>query len=289
MKSFKSFLLEMPLPKDVESTALNPKSGAYSKAKPERELSTFGTKVGKGSSRVAYRVHVEKEQFDNDTSHLPTTPSGKVDTVIKLALNPKGIAQNEQELQTYNDYGDFDILLPILDSSKQHKTKITLMQGEQPIETVSNWIQMPYVEQLKSPVQFDRLFTKYFGDWIGFFNDHNRKTGEKYNFKLLESFLFRDKVSMLQELDVDNYHIKEDQYDNISALLDLAHDGLELGDLGRLANWGIYKGHPVILDYGFDKKSTTGLYQGATQASAYVDKNGNIRLDIRQTPKRNSW
>jgi hypothetical protein len=34
------------------------------------------------------------------------------------------------------------------------------------------------------------------------------------------------------------------------------------GDLQRLANWGLYKGHPVIIDLGFDSSIYKSHYGG---------------------------
>lgn len=292
MKSFVEFLTEMPLPKDVDPTSLEPKVGKYTKASAEKVLTSFGEKVGKGSSRTAYRVHVEKEQF-GDEGHvgLPETPEGKVDTVIKLATNPKGIAQNEEELEVFRDYGHNGFLLPIIDSSKQHKRKLIIQQGSGKPEffddSKSNWIQMPYVQTFKEPSKFDIYFLKYFGDFKGYFKSIKKSISFKFNFQFFNS-INQDKLQEFFEDLQPNDYISEQQLENIHELLELSYAGLKFRDLGRLVNWGIYKGKPVILDYGFSQ-NTVGLYNGAQQASAYVDKNKNIILNIRKVPPRSTF
>ena len=289
MSRFNNYLQEMALPKDMPTTALQPKSGNYSKAKPEKALGEYGTKVGKGSSRVAYRVHVEKEQFHNDTSELPQTPSGKIDTVIKLALNGKGISQNKQEIDTFHDFGEYEFLLPIIDSSEQHKKRIIIDQGgsreDHNEESVSNWIQMPFVEQIKGPKQFDKIFERYFGNLV----DALKSIGE--NIYVDNSFqVFNEHpyiIDWLGKLEESEY-INEDQWSRLQGLIELGYHGLGLGDLTRTANWGVYKGRPVLLDYGFDN-ITIGLYQGASKAEAYVDGKGNIRLHITKLAPRRNW
>lgn len=281
-------LIEMPLPKDMEPNALDSKAGKYSKAQPEKELEKHGTKVGKGSSRVAYRVHVEPEQFEDNGHHELPMINGKVDTVIKLALNPKGIAQNHQELLTYEQYSHNGFLLPIIDSSYEHKSKIVV--NNDPHDTYSNWIQMPFVETTKSKKTFDQYFTKYFGDLIGFFTSKQRSPYTQFNFEILGQHRAADTLFRIRETDdrqLQRYFTNQ-QLDNINSLLELVDAGLELGDLGRTANWGIYKGKPVIIDYGFDSE-TKGLYSGAIKAEAFVDRKGYIRLNtVRQAP-RNRW
>lgn len=292
MKSFIKYLTEMPLPKDVEPTSLEPKSGKYSKASTEKVLSSFGKKVGKGSSRVAYRVHVEKEQFgDEGHEGLPETPSGKIDTVIKLATNPNGIAQNEEEIEVDRDYGSNGFILPIIDSSKKHKRKLLIQQGSGKPEffddSKSYWVQMPYVETFKEPSKLDIYILKYFGDIKGYLKSIKKPPFFKFNFQFFNS-MNQDKLQHFIEDLQPNDFISEQQLENLHELLELSYAGFNFGDLGRIVNWGVYRGKPVILDYGFSE-NTVGLYNGAQQASAFVDKNKNIILNIRNVPPRRTF
>jgi len=291
MKTFKQYLNEMPLPLNMPDDSLVPKQGKYTKAGPEKALGTVGTKVGKGSSRVAYRVHVEKEQFGPEENYagLPETPQGKIDTVIKLALNAKGVAQNEQEISTYNDYDHYDFLLPIIDSSKLHKVNVIIKNGgsyedkKQADESYSNWVQMPYVEVLKSPEKFDQYFVKYFGDLKNAIKSVGINPFARYSFECLYRGNFEKAFSKLSE----GEYINEDQMERLNGLMEMYYNGFSLNDL-QPRNWGIYKNRPVILDYGFDS-STVGLYSGAQKAEAFVDYKGNIELKIRDVPPRRGW
>jgi hypothetical protein len=100
----------------------------------------LGKPLGKGSSRVVYRV-------DNNK-------------VLKLAKNKKGIAQNEAEINWANDYYFEDILAKIFDYDRDN----------------SYWVEMEVAYRVK-PNDFRRLWKINFKDlWVYLKNknDENR-------------------------------------------------------------------------------------------------------------------
>jgi hypothetical protein len=270
IKSFIQFLNEMPLPKDIEATRLDPKPGKYSSASIIKKMEELGgISIGKGSSRIAFQLVIEASQFDPKilkTHNLGGT--GKIQTVFKIALNPKGIAQNKAEIDNYNTAVDYDCeeyLLPILDTSLRNK-KYTYADEE-----LSNWIQMP-VAHPPAPGTFKRMFDEMYGKGT------------------LEKFKRTRNIGQLRTLvKVDNNDVSDQQYEDFENFL-AALESLQLGivDLGRPANWGVWNNKLYIIDYGFDD-STQNLYYGSELATAYVDKNGDISLNVTKQAPRNRW
>jgi hypothetical protein len=260
--SFKSFLTEMPLPAGKAPEEFDSKPGAYSSAKIIRAFEAIGMKIGKGSSRVAFKVAVERSQFAPGVlqQHGMGGTGGTIETVFKLALNPKGIAQNRSEIEHHdNTGGDNEFLLPILDTSARNKG---IHYDD---ESLSNWIQMPV-----APPPSNAVFRKMFAQRFGSTPDKMFPT---------------NKPEDCRGMDVGD----DDQRAEFDSFLDTCEEiGLGLGDLGRAANWGVWNGKLYIIDYGYDN-STTNLYRGTEKATAFVDGKGNIRLDIKKVGPKRGW
>lgn len=280
MRTFKQFLNEMPLPKGMKPEDLEPKKGIIRKTKynPDKAMSNLdkaGKHLASGSSRAAYRVHVEKEQFDYDTSHLPHTNDGRVDTVIKIARNSLGIAQNKEELEVYNKYKDNKLLLPIIDDSGSHKKKIMVQQGKNSdsVQTISNWLQMPYATQINGDA-LDVVLVGHFGNlYNAIYPDVEKMPTVMY--------AMRDKLTPKLKEIKPSKHVNKEQWNNLQELIELIDGGLNIDDLSGAQNWGIYNNKPVILDYGFGT-STVPLYYDSKEADAKVDPKGNITLVIKE-------
>lgn len=261
MKTFIQFLNEMPLPKGMEPDALVPKkSGEYDRGSAEGSLKDFGSLAGKGSSRVAYRVWVEQEQFKGGTGKLDVK-NGYVDTVIKLALNNNGLLQNEEEIKFFRKFKNNSLLLPIIDDSNKHRISVILNKGSAK-KTVSNWIQMPYAEHI-SFRDFDDKFKETFGK--------NFKSGDLWDthdvvLKNLNNYISNNR---------DN--LSEKQLSKLNELISLFSAGFE-GDIHN-DNCGLYKGNLVFLDYGYTTKTHT-VYHGDKTSVATVDEDGNIILKV---------
>lgn len=277
IKSFKQFLTEMPLPIGHEPEEFDSKAGKYSSAKIIKAFESIGVKIGKGSSRVAFKVDVEASQFDPEIikEYGLTSFAGMVTTVFKLALNPKGIAQNAAEVKNFNnakDYGYEQYLLPILDTSTRNK-KYTYADEE-----LSNWIQMPLAPP-PSKAQFKQLFEKMYGTGV------------------FGKFIYSRDIQQLRNLksgSIDDMHntvlkFTNQQADDFSDFLS-ALESLEIGigDLGRAANWGVWNGKLYIIDFGYDD-STANLYNGTQTATVYVDGKGDMTMQTQKNAPRNRW
>jgi hypothetical protein len=111
-------IFETPLPDDWDKEIYDPrvpfkKRIAYAKA--------MASRVGQGSSRIAFKI-----------------PYQGRDTILKVAKNRKGVAQNEAESDVLNDYviDQIGIMIPMIDHDEngftwihtELATKVTLAQ-----------------------------------------------------------------------------------------------------------------------------------------------------------------
>ncbi len=263
-------LFEAPLPDNYPPNIFDPKPGKYTSAsiiKKFEEL--YHVRIGKGSSRIAFLVNVDASKFPADILRKHNLPSsGIVETVIKLALNSRGISQNAAEINTYDNFGHHDdeygkYLLPILDTSARNK------DIHMDDVSLSNWIQFPRCYKPSIP-QFKAWFKSEFGNFIDKFADA------------------RD-VHDLYSIDLDSYSCSDDQIDNWGNFVGLLdHTEMGIQDVKRMANLGVFNGRIYILDYGFDS-STMALYQGREKAHAFVDNSGNIRLTTTKIQPKSRW
>jgi hypothetical protein len=121
------------------------------------------------------------------------------------------------------------------------------------------WIHFEKAEKLtdKKFLQLTGLSFKNFGlmlqDWEqdmkgkrgGYGMNYKGRVPEEEQEKIKESELFNDVTEMV------------------------ANFGFLMGDFVRLANWGIYKGNPVIIDYGFDEQIQKQYYTPKQQPRRY--------------------
>jgi len=200
-------LSEAPLPDDWDKSVYKPQTSFAQRIRYAQERAK---KMGAGSSRVAFEIEYEGRP-----------------TILKIAKNKKGLAQNEFEAQMFSDYyaTGLGITIPMIDYDEEH---------EQP-----TWIHTEKAEKI-APQSFKRIFgftpevLARYVDWATG-KLHNRITGE-------EEQLFNEIVN------------DEDKYELLHSLVDLVGNyGLPMGDFTRAANWGMYKGHPVIIDLGLSQ------------------------------------
>ncbi|WGH49852.1 hypothetical protein [Alishewanella phage vB_AspM_Slickus01] len=204
-----STLLEAPLPDDWDKNMFSnatpySKMIAYAKERAEQ--------VGKGLSRVAFLVTYQGRK-----------------TVIKVALNAKGLSQNEEEVRLFSDWylSGIGITIPMIDHDEKNRRP--------------TWIHTEFADKIT-----DAKLTKYFSGVklpVVIANIEYEKSGRR-------TYLTQE----LPEAIHDN-----ENYDKLRDLI-LNFTDISTGDLQRKANWGIYKGNPVILDLGLTK-DTEKLYR----------------------------
>lgn len=213
VETFKQYLAEVPLPPDWDSDTFTPNN---SFAKKLRYAQERAAKMGTGSSRVAFNIDYEGRE-----------------TVLKIAKNKKGLAQNAKEADygLYNMYPD--ITIPLIDYDEDN---------EYPA-----WVHMEKADKLRKP-QFKSIIGYSFNDFSNMLMaDEQRRVGRRvmdYTFQVAEE---------------EQEKIKESEFFyDVSSLL--GNFDIMAGDLGRLANWGMYKGKPVIIDLGFGSEIKKNFY-----------------------------
>lgn len=200
---------EMALPTDWDPTELGHDKTFKSRLEYAKNRAP---KLGGGSSRIAF-----------------TIPDNGRPTVLKIAKNKKGLAQNEAEVDILTDgyIKNLDIVIPLIDYDKVN---------EQPIWLQTELAQKASEKQLCDIMKSGKyLFhlTTYASSLIG--NPDGWAMGR-----------VREHLKSLSSEDLE---IFKEYASEIATLLQATN--LKYGDLDRAANWGLYKGRPVIIDLGF--------------------------------------
>lgn len=210
---------EMPLPADWDRTQYGP--GTSFKQRLAYALER-AKKIGTGSSRVATTIEYEGRP-----------------TVLKIAKNTKGLAQNSVEASILEDgyASQLGILIPLIDYDEQNR---------EPVWIHTELAQKATEKQLSNLMGVDSL-----NDLVQLANAIAGKA-KMYNYQQLIDYMAK-KGKTEQQI--------ETATDYANMLVDLNNSfDVELGDLNRKANWGLYKGKPVILDVGFNSNVLNQYY-----------------------------
>lgn len=196
-KSFREFynqqLIEAPLPDDWDGDVF---SERVPFAKRIQYAKQRAAKAGAGSSRVAFVIPYQGRQ-----------------TVLKVAKNGKGMAQNEAEVDMFNDYylTGLGITIPMIDYDEKNGTP--------------TWIHTEFAQKAKP------------GDFV-------KACGASLDV-LIKSALYQCGKSKFNPGVIDDENELLYSLTNLIGNYDIPH-----GDFTRIANWGIWNGEPVIIDLG---------------------------------------
>ncbi len=164
-------------------------------------------KLGSGSSRIVYLVDDK--------------------TVLKLAKNQKGIAQNEVEIGASDTYYS-DITAEVFDYDEN-----------------SLWLEMELAKPINK-ARFQQILgytVENFGIWVtNLWNLNNRR----------KSYYTLDK--QVEEI------INESDFAN-SVIAFITDYGLAPGDLGRISTYGEFDGEVKIIDYGLNDDVLNSYYR----------------------------
>lgn len=216
---------EMALPADWDPAALGHDKTFKSRLQYALERAP---RLGGGSSRVAFVI-----------------PDNGRETVLKVAKNNKGVAQNEAEVDVLDDgyLGKLDIVIPLVDYDKENP---------QP-----TWIQTEKANKISQRKLEKMLHTG--GRWpmTNFLYAVDNLLGKKEKYMPTLDQIKKDMIDTgSNEQDIDIF------FDYVNQVADLVNSSNLLpGDFGRAANWGEYQGRPVIIDLGYTK-SVHELYWG---------------------------
>jgi len=168
-------------------------------------------KIGTGSSRVV---------FDADN-----------DTVLKIAKNDKGLAQNELEAEV-SRLGWYDFVAKVYEA-----------------EPNNLWIESEKARKMK-PSDFKRLTGFKFRDWTNtLMAEYTRRSGQRGGAMYMAS---------------ENYDeiVESDLFQSLLSFI--ADYEIMPGDFGRISSWGIVNRDgtetPILIDYGISKTIYNDFY-----------------------------
>lgn len=208
MRAHEFALDEMALPADWDPSALGHDKTFKSRLQYALERAT---RLGGGSSRVAFII-----------------PDNGRNTVLKIARNKRGLAQNEAEVDILSDgyVGQLDIVIPMIDYDKTNS---------QPIWIQTELAQKASSKKLCSLFRCSSMWelTNYALGLIG-----KIRSGQYIIDRLVKKGFTEKDIETFREY--------------ASELADLLNStNLEVSDLNTASNWGIYNNRPVIIDLGF--------------------------------------
>lgn len=202
---------EAPLPDEWDKTVFTPQNSYkrridYAVARAQ--------KMGKGSSRTAFTI-----EFDGRP------------TILKVAHNAKGMAQNEAEASILSDPQVPRIVIPIIDYDEEHNQPVWI-HTEQAVKatekTLCNIMKCGTLKNLVTLAGIDSGYDNY----------------GKYPYsQVLNNIRLKYKLS---DDDVDTLEEYVNDLSNLYSGFDI-----ELIDFTRAANWGLYNGQPVVIDIGY--------------------------------------
>jgi hypothetical protein len=218
---------EMALPADWDPAALG--HDKTFKSRLEYALQR-ARRLGGGSSRVAFLI-----------------PDNGRETVLKIAKNGKGLAQNEAEVDILADgyTGKLDIVIPIVDYDKENP---------QP-----TWIQTELAKKVSQQKLSKLLHSEKLNYGISHFvyAVHNVLGNRKAYMPDLNKIKQDLITSGHSEQDIE---IFMGYVDEVATLVNSS--SLLVDDLGVASNWGEYNGRPVIIDLGFTEAVRPMYYGG---------------------------
>lgn len=200
---------EMPIPADWDPAQMR-QQGTTFKSRLAYALER-AKKIGTGSSRVATTIEYQGRP-----------------TVLKIAKNTKGLAQNNVEASILDDgyASQMGILIPLIDYDTEHR---------EPLWIHTELAQKATEKQLCNIIQCDSLMQLV--QLAGTIAGKYREPAQAFIDRLIANGKPQQEVEHMTE------------YANTLADLVNSFD-IELGDLDRAANWGLYQGKPVIVDVG---------------------------------------
>lgn len=153
---------------------------------------------------------------------------------IKVALNVKGIAQNEEEMSVFTNPNTVEIVAKIFDYDKDY-----------------NWLFSELVRPLSSDGEFFKLIDMTDSDVI-------KICGHKKFYSFMTELVYNNTNVADFQRKVNDYNnlLSDKAFDFVTSVWCIVDDGLLVGDLEDIKHFGkTTNGDVVILDYGYTKKS----------------------------------
>ena len=212
----KEILQESPLPTSWDKDIYNDRIPFAQRIRYAKERAD---QLGVGSARVAFKI-----------------PYQGRDTVLKIAKNRKGAAQNEAEISFLGDYyiRNLGIVIPMIDYDEEN--------------SYPTWIHTEYARRIK-PTEMrrftDGLDIRQFVEMAAYASGGMDADISKY-FSPEEEALYH------------KYQVGDDTLPPLfGALVNLIGNyqgSITWGDFVILRNWGMYQNSPVIIDLGLSEE-----------------------------------
>lgn len=198
---------ETPLPSDWDSSKFNIPSKSF---KPIIDYALErATKIGTGTSRIAFEVEYEGRP-----------------TILKIARNKKGLAQNEVESKMLSDgyIEKMELTIPLIDYDTTNIQPLWIHTEKADKVTEKKLCKLLHCDNLFQLIQMVKSKYKHSSLYAQYYNE-------------LKEINTEEELEDLVVL-VDNLYSLSNEFD------------IALGDLQKTNSWGLYKGKPVIIDIG---------------------------------------
>jgi hypothetical protein len=214
---------EMPLPADWDPQQMR-QQGTTFKSRLAYALER-AKKLGTGSSRVATTIEYQGRP-----------------TVLKIAKNQKGLAQNSVEADILSDgyASQMGILIPIIDYDTQNREP--------------TWIHTEIAQKANEKQLCNLMKCHSFDDLITAAQAQLNEYGTRSR-DILNKIIEKNEYYGSSEQDADIFL----EYVNRLSELKSSFD-VQLGDFNRAHNWGLYQGKPVIIDVGLNSNVLNQYY-----------------------------
>jgi hypothetical protein len=214
---------EMPLPVDWDPQQM--RQGATTFKSRLAYALERAKKLGTGSSRVATTIEYQGRP-----------------TVLKIAKNAKGLAQNSVEADILSDgyASQMGILIPIIDYDTQNREP--------------SWVHTELAQKANEKQLCSLMKCQSLNDLIRAAQAQLNEYGTRSR-AILNDIIDKNEHFGSSEQDADTFL----EYVNRLSELKSSFD-VELADFHRPANWGLYQGKPVIIDVGFNSNVLKQYY-----------------------------
>lgn len=216
---FESSINESPLPDEWDKQVFTPAT----KYKQRIDYAVArAQKIGKGSSRTVFEIEYEGRP-----------------TILKVAHNVKGMAQNEAEANILDDgyVQQIGIAIPIIDYDEEHPQPVWIHTEKAQKATQGQLCKLMQCASL--PLLVSITTNSYSG---------NPKTAQ-YN---IEQVMSHYNITDREEMDT--------LFKYVDMLQELIAMDVDLRDFTTARNWGIYNGDPVVIDLGFNDEISKKYY-----------------------------
>jgi len=196
-----------------------------------KDLSTILKNIEKLETYQARTKYAEKnlKHLSSGSARITYVTPNK--TVIKMAKNDRGIAQNEAE-------------------KKNLSFKCKYLNDVLKCASNFAWIETDYLDKITEK-EFEKMTGIDFDDFGEAIRYGLKHVASHSQMKKPKNF---DKVS------------KSDIYKQMQKVADKCD--MMPGDIARISSWGTKKGHPVLIDAGLTKKIFDEFYVGSESSSS---------------------